>query len=312
MDPVRSLLIGLFGLNGIFAWAWAKDIWAARKLRNKATPATDARFPNGEQLSIGFLTNFFDCLGIGSYAPTTSWFKIRKIVNDRVIPGTMTIGHNLPTTVETVIYWLVVPVDPTTLFSLIGASVAGAWIGAGIVAKLPKRKVQLGMGCALAVAAVLLFLKATKFLPGGGTAIGVTGTKLLIAVGVHFVLGALMTIGIGMYAPCMITVFLLGMNPKAAYPIMTGSCAFLMPVAALPFIKEKSYSMRPALGLTLAGIPGVLAAAWIVKEMNITYVLWGVIGIVLYTSIAMLRSAFKESAAAGTAGAGEPAMEVEA
>src|SRR5215467_1768718 len=142
MDPVRSLLIGLFGLNGVFAWMWGKDILTARKLK-KTSPATDARFPSVEQLSIGFITNFFDTLGVGSYAPTTSWWKIRKIVNDRVIPGTMTIGHNIPTMVETFIYTAIVPMDITTLFSLIAASVFGAWFGAGIVAKLPKRKVQI-------------------------------------------------------------------------------------------------------------------------------------------------------------------------
>src|SRR5262249_45092169 len=152
---------------------------AARKPGVEKGPATDLRFPTGEQLAIGFITNFFDTLGVGSYAPTTSWFKIRKIVNDRIIPGTMTIGHNLSTMVETFIFTAIVPMDMTTLFSLIAASVAGAWLGAGVVARLPKRKVQIGMGCALAAAAVLFILRATNFLPGGGDALGLTGGRLI-------------------------------------------------------------------------------------------------------------------------------------
>ena len=50
----------------------------------------------------------------------------------------------------------------------------------------------------------------------------------------------------------MILVSLLGMNPTAAFPIMMGSCAFLMPVGSLRFIRERAYSLPSALGLALA------------------------------------------------------------
>ncbi len=300
MNPITGLLAALAAVNAVFLTVWGKAMASGLKTANR-TPATDVRFPTGEHLAIGFITNFFDTLGIGSYAPTTAWFKLRKIVNDRVIPGTMTVGHNLSTAVQTFIYTAIVPVDVTTLFSMIGAAIAGAWMGAGIVAKWPKRKIQIGMGCALLVAGTLMFfsdggpffqMTGIGVLPAGGDALGVTGGKLVLAVAVNFMLGALMTLGIGLYAPCMITIYLLGMNPKAAFPIMMGSCAFLMPVAALPFIREKSFSNRPALGLTLAGIPAVLIAAFIVKSMNVNTMKWLVVAVVLYTSISMLRSAF--------------------
>lgn|SRR2546425_107390 len=296
MNPITGLFAALGAFNGMFSLVWSKAMWAARKPGVARMPATDVRLPTGEQLAVGFITNFFDALGVGSYAPTTSWFKLRRMVNDRIIPGTMTIGHNIPTMVETFIFTTIVRIDVATLFSLIAASVAGAWMGADIVAKLPRRKVQIGMGFALIAAGTLFFLRAMNFLPGGGDTLGLAGTKLFIGIGVHFMLGALMTIGIGMYAPCMITTYLLGMTPAAAYPIMMGSCGFLMPVAALPFIKEKSYATRPALGLTLGGIPGVVAAAlffdFLMKTGGVTYVRWLVIVVVLYTSISMLRSAF--------------------
>src|ERR1051326_5584197 len=159
MNPLYVLFAALGGLNAMFSAVWSKAMWTARKAGVAKTAATDVRFPSAEQLAIGFITNFFDTLGVGSYAPTTSWYKIRKIVNDRVIPGTMTIGHNIPTMVETFIYTAIIPMDMTTLFSLIAASVFGAWFGAGIVAKLPKRKVQIGMGFALAAAALLFILR---------------------------------------------------------------------------------------------------------------------------------------------------------
>jgi uncharacterized membrane protein YfcA len=194
-----------------------------------------------------------------------------------------------------------------TLFSMIGAAIAGAWLGAGIVAKWPRRNIQIGMGLALLVAATIIFfgsdpknpgpflqLTGIGLLPGGGEALGVTGVKLGIAIAANFTLGALMTLGIGLYAPCMVTVYLLGMNAKAAFPIMMGSCAFLMPVAAVPFIKEKALSSRSALGLTLGGIPAVLIAFYVVKSLPLRYVFWLVDIVVLYTATAMLRSAFRD------------------
>ncbi len=100
-----------------------------------------------------------------------------------------------------------------------------------------------------------------------------------------------MTLGIGLYAPCMILVALLGMNPRAAFPIMMGSCAFLMPIGGLRFIAKASYSLRAAVGLTIGGIPAVLLAAFVVKSLPLTALRWLVFAVVLYTAVAMLRSA---------------------
>ena len=259
-------------------------------------------FPNPLQIGVGTFTNFFDTLGIGSYATTTSLFRFFRMVDDRVIPGTLNVGHTLPTVVQTFIYTTIIPVDVPTLFSMIGASILGAWLGAGIVARWPRRTVQIGMGIALLVAAGLMFMTQMKLFPGGGDALGVAGVKLVIAVAVNFMLGAFMTLGIGLYAPCMILVSLLGMNPKAAFPIMMGSCAFLMPVGGIRFIREQSYSLRAAFGLALGGIPGVLLAAYIVWELPLDTVRWLVIAVVIYTSASMLRSAQLDKAA----GAAQP------
>jgi uncharacterized membrane protein YfcA len=160
------------------------------------------------------------------------------------------------------------------------------------VAGWSKRNVQIGMGAALFAAAIFFTMRNLGLFPAGSTAIGVTGVKLVIAVAGNFVLGALMSLGIGLYAPCMILVSLLGMSETTAFPIMMGSCAFLMPVGSLKFIKERAYSLRAALGLALGGIPGVIVAATIVKNLNLTTVRWLVIVVVLYTALTMLYSAF--------------------
>lgn len=277
-------ILGVFGAAFIAVWVLAA--------RRQPTP-----FPNARELGIGFATNFFDALGIGSFATTTSLFKLGRVVPDENIPGTLNVGLTIPGIVEAFIFISIVSVDPTTLILLIVAAVAGAWLGSGVVAHWPRRNIQIGMGTALLVAATLFTLSNLKLFPGGGTALALHGASLWLAVGANFCLGALMTLGIGLFAPCMIVVSLLGMNPIAAFPIMMSSTAFLMPVASSRFIKFDRYSLRPALGLTLAGIPAVLVAAFLVKSLPLTILRWLVVIVVTYTASSMLRSAVAESRA---------------
>src|SRR5690242_3341175 len=264
MDPKDVLLIAL----AIVAVGYAAAF--ARGLRRAANPdrVTTAK------LATGFVTNFFDTLGIGSFAPTTALFRFWRLVPDERIPGTLNVGHTLPTIVEAFIFTRIVPVDARTLILMIGSSMAGAWLGAGVVASWSRRKVQIGMGCALIAAAALLLTSQLGLTPAGGQALGLNGVLLVVAVAANFMLGALMTLGIGLYAPCMILISLLGMDPKAAFPIMMGSCAFLMPVASARFVKSGSFSPGASLGLLIGGVPAVLIAGLIVKNLPIGAVRW--------------------------------------
>ncbi len=283
MTVREILLIGLAAVAALLVLVWAG--YARRR--------GGFTWPRPIELGIGFVTDFLDTLGIGSFAVTTSFYKFFKLVPDERIPGTLNVGHTLPTILEALIYIGIIGVDPRTLVLLIAASVVGAWFGAGLVARLPRRGVQIGMGGALLVAAALFVMANLKGSTFGlsGTALGLTGAKLWTGVAVNFCLGALMTIGIGLYAPAMIMVSLLGMNPKAAFPIMMGSCAFLMPFASARFIRFDAYSLRAALGLTLGGLPGVAIAAYIVKSLPLEWVRWLVVIVVIYAALAMLRSA---------------------
>jgi uncharacterized membrane protein YfcA len=294
INPILALQAALGALTGIFIFGWTAAVTTVRRAAGPANPATDVRPPTPIQIGIGAVTNFFDTLGIGSFATTTALFRFLKSVPDRVIPGTLNVGHTLPTVAQAFIYTTMVQVDVLTLFAFIAAAVLGAWLGAGVVASWPRQKVQIGMGAALLGAATLMLMTQLNLFPGGGEALGVRGAKLAIGVGVNFLLGALMSLGIGLYAPCMILVSLLGMNPTAAFPIMMGSCAFLMPVGSLRFIRERSYGLRAALGLALGGIPGVLLAAFIVTSLPIYWVRWLVIVVVIYTSLTMLAAGLRD------------------
>jgi uncharacterized membrane protein YfcA len=301
MTPKAALFVALGIFFVAYLVAWVVYLGRARRRLPEDDPAVERGAPSPLHVFIGFITNFFDTLGIGSFATTTSMFRFGKVVEDRLIPGTLNVGHTAPTVVQAFIYISIVTADMTTLVAMIAASVFGAWLGAGIVAGWSRRKVQIGMGAALLVAASLMLATQLGLMARlGGEAIGVGGERLGIGVGGNFVLGALMTLGIGLYAPCMILVSLLGMSPKVAFPIMMGSCAFLMPVGSMRFIRKDAYALRPALGLAIGGVPGVLLAAYIVKSLPLSAVRWLVIIVVVYTALTLLRTALAQPKPAST------------
>ena len=245
---------------------------------------------------VGAITNFFDTLGIGSFAPTVAFNKFIKMgVRDKDLPGLLNVGDTLPVMCEAIIFTTVIKVEPVTLVTMLASSAIGSWLGAGIISKMNENKIQKVMGVALFVTGVLMVLSALNMIQGGGDAIGLTGGKLVIGIIGNFILGALMTAGIGLYAPCMALVYFLGLSPAVAFPIMMGSCATLMPVCSVKFIKEGAYPRKASLLLGLFGAIGVFIAAYIVKSLPLNILRWLVICVIFYTSISMLLSASKSN-----------------
>ncbi|EHN16021.1 sulfite exporter TauE/SafE family protein [Clostridium sporogenes] len=248
--------------------------------------------------TVGFITNFFDTLGIGSFAPTTALLKNFKLTQDRTLPGTLNVACTIPVAVEAILFINGIEVEPVTLFSLLIAATVGAVVGAGVVSKLDEKKVQFGMGVALIIVALVMLAGQLKLMPAGGDAVGLHGVKLIVAIIGNFILGALMTLGIGLYAPCMALVYALGMSPKVAFPIMMGSCAFLMPAASLKFVKEGAYDRKASMAITIFGLVGVFIAYYLVKSLPLDILKWLVIVVIIYTAAMMFNSASKAKRAA--------------
>ncbi len=241
----------------------------------------------------GFFTNFFDTLGIGSFAPTVFLFKAFKHnIADKQIPATLNVADTLPVLLEAIIFIQATKVEPVTLVSLIAASVVGSYLGAGIIAKMEERKIQIIMGFALLASAVLFLLSVLKIMPIGGEALGLSGVKLIVSIVLFFILGALMTAGIGLYAPAMVVVYSMGMAPLAAFPIMMGSCALLMPVASAKFIKENAHARKNSFLIAVSGLVGVFIAAKFVTGLPIEQLKILVIVVVTVTAFMMLKAAF--------------------
>lgn len=292
---LRLLLLVPLGLLGLFfVVVFLRALLRLRKQQTSSSLQEKIWPPSALKILTGFVTNFFDTLGIGSFATTTTLFRALRLVEDDRIPGTLNVGHTLSAVLGAFIFIQLVPVQAMTLVPMIVAAMLGAWFGAGIVSKLPRQLIRLGMGMALLAAAALMLLTATGYLPAGGDALGLSWPQLIVAVIGNFIFGSLMTLGIGLYAPCMILIYLLGMHPLAAFPIMMGSCAYLMPVSSVRFVESGRYSPSAALGLALGGVPALFIAAFLVKNMDIQTVRWVVIVVVVYTGTMLLRAALAE------------------
>ena len=184
----------------------------------------------------------------------------------------MNVSFAIPICVEATIFIKKVQADSLTLVLMIAASVVGAVIGAKMVSKLDITKIRTVMGVALILVAIITLCKINAFGPFGiiGTARGLTGTKLVIGIVANFILGILMTVGIGLYAPCMAVVLLLGMSTDVAFPIMMGSCAYLCPASGFEFIKSGKYHRGAAIPMVISGSIGVLIAGLIVTSLPLT------------------------------------------
>ena len=292
MEPKYILIALLIVIAVVFHAFW----YLTERRRRHDGPLT----PRPIALLVAFIANFFDTLGIGSFATTTSMSKLWGVMRDEKIPGTLNVGYVMATVVQAVIFMTIIEVDFVTLISIIGAAVLGAFLGAGVVAGFNRRQVQIGMGTALLVASALMVLSMSGQGPAPGEALGLSGAKLGIAVGISMVLGALMMLGIGFYGPCLIMISLLGMDPRVSYPIMMGACAFLMPSGSIQFVRKGSYDLRTAIAFLIAGPLAVLLAAPLVERLSITYIRYLVLVVVLYTAVRMLLSAAQEKAATAT------------
>jgi uncharacterized membrane protein YfcA len=270
--------------------------WFVTERRRQHAPG--ALRPSPLAMGVAFIANFFDTLGIGSFATTTSMSKLWGVMPDEKIPGTLNVGYVLATVVQAVIFMTIIEVDFLTLISIIGAAVLGAFLGAGVVCNLNRRQVQIGMGTALLVASALMVLSMSGRGPAPGEALGLAGAKLAIAVGISMVLGALMMLGIGFYGPCMIMISLLGMDPRVSYPIMMGACAFLMPSGSVQFVRKGSYHLKTSMAFLIAGPLAVLLAAPLVDKIPLFQLRILVLIVVLYTAVRMLMSAMQEKGAA--------------
>ena len=290
MDAAKILITLLLIETAVFTVIYLKDVFSHKEeFKNiKWIPS----------ILIGLICNFFDTLGIGSYATSTTAFKFTKSCRDDLIPGTLNVAYALPVVVQAVVFIGKVEVDNLTLVLMIGAAVVGALIGAKLVSRWNINTIRYALGIAMICLAIVMFCKNAGFGPFGamGTATALTGIKLVIGVVGNFLLGAFMIIGLGLYNPCMALVFALGMSTSVVFPIMMGSCAFLMPAAGIEFVKEGKYDRGNSIVLTGSGIIGSLIACFIITSLPLKTLTYIVCVVMIFGAVTFFKDAKKAKA----------------
>ena len=289
MDAAKILITLLLIETLIFTFFYLKDVFSHKEdFKNiKWVPS----------ILIGMICNFFDTLGIGSYATSTTAFKFTKSCRDDLIPGTLNVAYAWPVVVQAVVFMGKVEVDNITLITMIAAAVVGSVIGAKLVSKWNINTIRRALGTAMIALAIVMFCKNSGFGPFGimGTATGLTGIKLVIGIVGNFFLGAFMIVGLGLYNPCMALVFALGLSTNVVFPIMMGSCAFLMPAAGITFVKEGKYDRGNGIVLTLSGIIGSLIACFIITSLPLKMLTYIVCVVMLFGAVQFFSDAKKAS-----------------
>ncbi len=239
----------------------------------------------------GFVIYVMDALGIGSFSPTLAGFKLTKTVDDRLIPGTMDCAATPPTALEAILFMTVVQVEPLTLVTMCITGIAGALVGSKAAVKLPLRPLQIAMGSGLFAVGIMLVMSKFGLMPLGGDAMGLHGMKLVIACAVGFILASLLSVGIGNYAPTMVLVYLLGMNPAAAFPIMMSLGAFGLASASIPYLQAERVNYTAVVFYTIPALIGVYIAVKFIGSLPLSALQWLVIVVVFYSSFVLLYQA---------------------
>lgn len=258
---------------------------------------------NGKQWASGFSTgivaNFLDTLGCGSFAPSAFMYKLFNQIDDIDIPGSLNVGDAFPVIFEALIFTASVECDPVFLWVMYICAGVGSFSFASIVTKWPRNKIRWALGIIMLPLAGIMLCKNIGVGPFGiiGTATGLSGWKLIVAAGLNILWGALMDIGFGLYAPCMATCLLLGVDATACFPVFMGSCAVLMPACSIEFIKTHRYDVPHTVGNAIGGLIGVFIAWKLITNLPMFWLINLICVVLIWTSYILISSALKEQRA---------------
>lgn len=252
----------------------------------------------GLGMLIGFITDFGDTLGIGSFATTTAAFRMTHYIDDdRKLPGTLNAVHAIPVMFQAIFFITAVKVELTTLLPMTTAAVIGAYVGTHVTKKWHAPTVQRVMAVALLIAVIIMVVRMITT-PGSNNSMGVHGLHgwwLILGIVFNFGIGVLMTMGLGNYAPELIFFSLMGVNPAVAFPVMMLDAALIMPTTALNVIKMDRVSWRGFAGVAIGGVLGVIVAAKFFTSMNVDLLNKLIVIVALWTIFGLVRDSMKKN-----------------
>ena len=288
INIVQVILILVVLVNGLFAIRFVLDV-----LQHKEELKEEPGNPVAMAI-VSFFMFFLSTFGISDFAIGSSLYPKAKWVSDKKLPGTLNTECVIPVAVMALAYISSIEVGLLTLVTTIVCQVVGAYVSPRYVTKLPANQIKRFVAAGLFIAAGLILAGKFGIYPSGGELSSLEGGSLILFALLCMLFGALNNIGIGSYALTMATVYAMGLNPSIAFPIMMGACTFSVPIGSMQFIKLDSYSRKITLFTSTFGVLGVLVAAFVVKSLDVSALLWVVVIVVLYSAITMLKSSFNK------------------
>ncbi|MDM8292563.1 TSUP family transporter [Faecalicoccus pleomorphus] len=288
INIVQVILILVVLVNGLFAIRFVLDV-----LQHKEELKEEPGNPVAMAI-VSFFMFFLSTFGISDFAIGSSLYPKAKWVSDKKLPGTLNTECVIPVAVMALAYISSIEVGLLTLVTAIVCQVVGAYVSPRYVTKLPANQIKRFVAAGLFIAAGLILAGKFGIYPSGGELSSLEGGSLILFALLCMLFGALNNIGIGSYALTMATVYAMGLNPSIAFPIMMGACTFSVPIGSMQFIKLDSYSRKITLFTSTFGVLGVLVAAFVVKSLDVSALLWVVVVVVLYSAITMLKSSFNK------------------
>lgn len=288
INIVQVILILVVLVNGLFAIRFVLDV-----LQHKEELKEEPGNPVAMAI-VSFFMFFLSTFGISDFAIGSSLYPKAKWVSDKKLPGTLNTECVIPVAVMALAYISSIEVGLLTLVTAIVCQVVGAYVSPRYVTKLPANQIKRFVAAGLFIAAGLILAGKFGIYPSGGELSSLEGGSLILFAVLCMLFGALNNIGIGSYALTMATVYAMGLNPSIAFPIMMGACTFSVPIGSMQFIKLDSYSRKITLFTSTFGVLGVLVAAFVVKSLDVSALLWVVVVVVLYSAITMLKNSFNK------------------
>ena len=243
---------------------------------------------------IGLIANFFDTLGIGSFALIIAMRGMLKVMPDDIrLIGTMNIHAVFIAVVQTLIFLNVFQVDTTNLIISIVMISLGSILSGIIAIRIKHTLVHKIMLAAFIVTGILLLFSQLNILPISSNSTVITGYMLIPFAIFMFIAGMLPGFGIGYYSLIKSSIFLFGVSPIVAFPLMAAASAFQQPITSAIFISNKKFYFKSALLLGISGSVGVLLAAPLISKIDPRTLKWWLLFVVVYNIITFARSSKK-------------------
>lgn len=267
-------------------------VWACLLLKRLLTDKRPEE--GGKSLGTMLLTEgilyFITSMGISDFLMNTVVFhKFRSGDADR-LPGTLMLCAVVPGSFLAYAFLRGAgEADTGTLVLCTAGMLLGALAGGRLTQRLDGRRIKTLLGYALILSMAALIGKMIFSAGLSGTATGLSGWRLGVAVLFSMVCGALNMVGVPA-KPTLTAVFLLlGLSPLCTLTLLLVMCGLSPMAASVPFYRSGRYHRRTVLAAVLTGTAGAVAGGLLMISLPAAVLNILLLGVMLLAIVTTLR-----------------------